>query len=82
MVAILVLVVALVAWSLHLIEAAISRKEFSLILAGFLVASAATALMGVYFLAGTCVTQVSEMAQHSYSSLPDSDSLSWLIAAN
>ncbi|MEM0979034.1 MAG: hypothetical protein AAGH78_02045 [Cyanobacteria bacterium P01_H01_bin.58] len=47
---ILILVIALVAWALRLMEQAIQSQEFSLMLAGFLVASSAAAMMSVYFL--------------------------------
>jgi hypothetical protein len=42
--------VALVAWSLHLMQAAINRQEFSLMLAGILVAISAAGVVLVYFL--------------------------------
>jgi hypothetical protein len=47
---ILLVVIALVAWALRLMEQAIQSQEFSLMLAGFLVASSAAAMMAVYFL--------------------------------
>lgn len=47
---ILTIVIGLVAWSLRLMERAIQGQEFSLMLAGFLVASSAAAMMVVYFL--------------------------------
>ncbi|MBE9191130.1 MULTISPECIES: hypothetical protein [Gloeocapsopsis] len=53
---ILIFDVALVAWSLHLMEEAFYRKEFSLMLAGTLVALAAAAMLVVYFLMGNCIT--------------------------
>jgi hypothetical protein len=49
---ILLIVIALVAWALHLMQEAITRQEFSLMLAGTLVASASAALVSVYFLVG------------------------------
>ncbi len=49
---ILVIVIALVAWALHLMQEAVTRQEFSLMLAGTLVAFSAAGLMGVYFLMG------------------------------
>lgn len=52
---ILIFDVALVAWSLHLMEAAIKQQEFSLMLAGALVSLAAAAMMVVYFLMGNCL---------------------------
>ena len=50
MLLIFLVIAALVGWALHLMEEAIERREFSLMLAGFLVASSAAALVGVYFL--------------------------------
>lgn len=48
----LAIVIVLVAWSLHLMQEATVRHEFSLMLAGTLVAFSAAALVGVYFLMG------------------------------
>lgn len=65
---ILAIVVALVAWALRLMEQAIQGQEFSLMLAGFLVASSAAAMMAVYFLMGhylVYLDQVSELRQAS-----------------
>lgn len=53
---ILILDVALVAWSLHLMQEALSKQEFSLMLAGTLVALAAVATLVVYFLTGNCIS--------------------------
>lgn len=55
---ILILDVALVAWSLHLMQEAIQQQEFSLMLAGTLVAASAAAMMVVYFLMGSCLSQI------------------------
>lgn len=55
---ILIFDVALVAWSLHLMEKAIENKEFSLMLAGTLVAVAAAAMLVVYFLMGNCMAHL------------------------
>ncbi len=55
---ILIFDVALVAWSLHLMQEALNRKEFSLMLAGTLVASSAAAMLVVYFLMGNCLSQL------------------------
>jgi hypothetical protein len=52
---ILIFDVALVAWSLHLMQEAFDLKEFSLMLAGTLVAASAAAMMVVYFLMGDCL---------------------------
>ncbi len=55
---ILILDVALVAWSLHLMQEALNLQEFSLMLAGTLVAASAAAMMVVYFLMGNCLSQL------------------------
>ena len=52
---ILILDVALVAWSLHLMQKAFDNREFSLMLAGSLVALAAAAMIVVYFLINNCL---------------------------
>jgi hypothetical protein len=63
---ILIIVIGLVAWALHLMQEAIQHREFSLMLAGFLVSSAAAALVAVYFLMGHYVGYMEEMAERSY----------------
>lgn len=60
---ILAIVIALVAWSLRLMEQAVKGQEFSLMLAGFLVASSAAAMMAVYFLMGDYLLYVNQAAQ-------------------
>ncbi len=59
---ILVFDVALVAWSLHLMEKAFQDKEFSLMLAGTLVALAAAAMLVVYFLMGHCMSYLLQVS--------------------
>jgi hypothetical protein len=59
---ILIFDVALVAWSLHLMEKAYEDKEFSLMLAGILVAVAAAAMLVVYFLMGHCMSYLIKMS--------------------
>jgi uncharacterized membrane protein YcjF (UPF0283 family) len=54
--------VALVAWSLHLMEKAYANKEFSLMLAGTLVALAAAAMLVVYFLMGHCISYLLQVS--------------------
>lgn len=64
---ILAIVIALVAWSLHLMQEALEHHEFSLMLAGTLVAFSAAALVGVYFLMGNYIGYLSRMPhQASY----------------
>lgn len=55
---ILIFDVALVAWSLHLMQEAFDLQEFSLMLAGTLVAASAGAMLVVYFLVGNCISQL------------------------
>ncbi|BAZ45812.1 hypothetical protein NIES4102_28380 [Chondrocystis sp. NIES-4102] len=56
---ILIFDVALVAWSLHLMQSALDRQEFSLMLAGTLVAASAAAMLVVYFLINNCLSHLS-----------------------
>jgi len=55
-----VVVIGLVAWALRLMEQAIKSQEFSFMLAGFLVASSAVAMMTVYFLVSNCVLSMDQ----------------------
>ncbi|GEM_PF-2189674 len=61
---ILVVVVALVSWALHLMQQAIDEREFSLMLAGLLVSSAAAALVGVYVLMSSSIATMTQMSQN------------------
>ena len=61
LVSILIFDVALVAWSLHLMEAGFEHKEFSMMLAGTLVAFAAAGTLVVYFLMGNCMSYLMSM---------------------
>jgi uncharacterized membrane protein YcjF (UPF0283 family) len=63
LIAILIFDVALVAWSLHLMQQAFDNQEFSLMLAGTLVAMSAAAMLVVYFLMGSYVGYLTQMAQ-------------------
>ena len=56
---ILIFDVALVAWSLHLMQSALEQREFSLMLAGTLVAISAAAMLVVYFIVGNCLSHLS-----------------------
>ncbi|NEQ99968.1 MAG: hypothetical protein F6K30_25255 [Cyanothece sp. SIO2G6] len=75
MVLILVLVVGLVSWALHLMQEAMDRSEFSLMLAGLLVSSAAAALVAVYLLMGHYMAYRSDVTQY-YQSFRDVSQLS------
>ena len=61
LVPILIFDVALVAWSLHLMQQAVEEQEFSLMLAGTLVALAAAGMLVVYFLMGHCLTYLTQI---------------------
>lgn len=58
LIAILIFDVALVAWSLHLMQEAFEQQEFSLGFAGTLVALSAGAMLVVYFLMGNCLGHI------------------------
>ena len=60
---ILIFDVALVAWSLHLIQEAVDQQEFSLMLAGTLVAMSAAAMLVVYFLMENCLSYLIQPSQ-------------------
>jgi len=80
MIIILIIVIALVAWSLHLMESAIHTREFSLMLAGVLVAGAAVAMVAVYFLMGHYVGYLSETARFNDQAIEEPrEVLSWLV---
>jgi len=57
---------ALVAWSLHLMQEAVDQKEFSLMLAGTLVALAAAAMLVVYFLMHNCLSYLTSVNYSPY----------------
>lgn len=63
MIIFLIVVIGLVIWSLHLMQQAVAYREFSLMLAGTLVAIAAAGVMVVYFLMGS---YMGYMTQGSY----------------
>ncbi|HAG84429.1 MAG TPA: hypothetical protein DD379_22065 [Cyanobacteria bacterium UBA11162] len=65
LIAILIFDVALVAWSLHLMQQAFDHREFSLMLAGTLVAMSAAAMLVVYFLMNSYLCYLSRLAQSS-----------------
>ncbi|NES94494.1 MAG: hypothetical protein F6K32_04570 [Desertifilum sp. SIO1I2] len=79
MIVILIIVIALVAWSLHLMQEAVEQREFSLMLAGFLVAVSAAAMVAVYFLMGHYVGYMSQMNHESSVSVDFSESMSWVV---
>ena len=80
MLIILIIVIALVAWSLHLMQEAVENQEFALMLAGTLVATAAAAMVAVYFLMGGYIGYVTQMTQQPYSleGSIDQEYLSWV----
>ncbi len=62
---ILIVAIVLIAWSLHLMRQAFAQHELSLMLAGTLVAMAAAATIGVYFVMADYMFYIQEMAQRS-----------------
>lgn len=62
---ILLIVIILVGWALHLMQQAMDQREFSLMLAGFLVSVAAAALVSVYFLMGNFMGYMNQIATQS-----------------
>ena len=69
-------VVALIAWALQLMQAAADRKEFSLMLAGCMVCSAAVGLAAVMVMSFTSVGRIEAQLQAGGVSL-DAISLPW-----
>ena len=76
---ILVVVIALVAWALHLMQQAVDRNEFSLMLAGTLVAFSAAAMLAVYFLMGNYIGYVTGMTHPSIAHSSFKDEAAWII---
>jgi fucose permease len=66
LIGLIVLDMALAAWSLRLMQAASDRQEFSLFLAGILVAAAGAALIGVYGLTNSYMCFLNGIAQRGY----------------
>lgn len=64
MVVLIVLVICLVGWSLHLMQQAVNQREFSLMLAGTLVAASAAGIMIVYFLMQNYMGYIISAAQY------------------
>ncbi|EDX78135.1 hypothetical protein [Coleofasciculus chthonoplastes] len=62
LIAILIFDIALVAWSLHLMQQAFDTREFSFMLAGTLVAMSAAAMLVVYFLMDSYLGYLSRIA--------------------
>lgn len=66
LIALILLDVALVAWSLRLMQAANDRQEFSLFLAGILVAMAGAGSIAVYSLMYNYMGFLNAIAQRGY----------------
>jgi hypothetical protein len=82
LITILAIVIALVAWSLHLMQQAVDRREFSLMLAGTLVAFSAAAMVGVYFLMGNYIGYVTGVSHYSSSQFMPVESTAWEFQLN
>ncbi|AZB72251.1 hypothetical protein [Synechococcus elongatus] len=79
---ILLIVIALVMWALQLMRQAIDRREFSLMLAGFLVSSAAAALVAVYMLMNSYMGYLGYSGQQAIAPDWSDESLGWLTELN
>lgn len=77
LITILAIVITLVAWSLHLMQQAVDRREFSLMLAGTLVAFSAAAMVAVYFLMGSYIGYVTGTVHYSASQLSSQELSIW-----
>lgn len=77
LITILAIVIALVAWSLHLMQQAVDRREFSLMLAGTLVAFSAAAMVAVYFLMGSYIGYMTRASQYSSAELQAIEQAVW-----
>ncbi|NJK28268.1 MAG: hypothetical protein HC925_07015 [Coleofasciculaceae cyanobacterium SM2_3_26] len=77
---ILFIVIAMVAWSLHLMQEAFERKEFSLMLAGTLVAASAAAMMLVYFLMCSYMGYIAEVREQPCSQSAYAIPEAWISA--
>ena len=82
LITILAIVIALVAWSLHLMQQAIDRREFSLMLAGSLVAFSAAAMIAVYFLMGSYIGYLTSMGHDANPQISSLESTDWIIQAS
>ncbi|NJL83941.1 MAG: hypothetical protein HC890_15235 [Chloroflexaceae bacterium] len=60
LVGVLIFDVMLVAWSLHLMQEAHEQQEFSLMLAGTLVALSAVAMLVSYFMMNQCFAHLTQ----------------------
>lgn len=72
---ILTIVIGLVFWALRLMDRAVENQEFSLMLAGFLVASSAAAIVGIYFLMSDYMTFINHTSMAFDGSFDSYDSL-------
>lgn len=80
---ILLIVTALVLWALQLMRQAIDRREFSLMLAGCLVSSAAAALIAVYMLMNSYMGYLGYSGQQALTTSEwDEESFGWLTELN
>ncbi|HEY9847280.1 MAG TPA: hypothetical protein V6D03_13925 [Candidatus Caenarcaniphilales bacterium] len=68
MIILLVIVIGLVVWSLRLMQAAFNYREFSLMLAGTLVAISAAGIIVVYFLIEGYMGYMTDAVRYPHSS--------------
>jgi hypothetical protein len=81
LVVILLFVIALVAWALHLMQQAVQKQEFSLMLAGTLVAAAAAGWVGAYLLTGNYVGYITHNGGDPVEIEQAYESIRWFVEA-
>jgi hypothetical protein len=72
-------VVALVGLALHFMQEAVTRQEFSLMIAGILVASSAAGLVGVCLLVGHSFDDLTHLQKEQVSIEQAYDSIRWYV---
>ena len=72
-------VVALVGLALHFMQEAITRQEFSLMIAGLLIATSSAGIVGVYLLVGHSVTDRLHGGQEQVAIENAYESIRWYV---
>ena len=72
-------VIALVGLALHFMQEAITRQEFSLMIAGLLIATSSAGIVGVYLLVGHSVTDRPHGGQEQVAIENAYESIRWYV---
>lgn len=72
-------VIALVGLALHFMQEAVKRQEFSLMIAGTLIAASSASIVGVYLLIGHSVTDRLHGAQEQVAIENAYESIRWYV---